>query len=70
MWKKLGLIILLALIAAVIWNYELISYGIEQGRGQLQIIWDARDVEEILNDPDSPDSLKQRLRYVDEVRQF
>ncbi len=70
MWKKLGVLILIALVVAVIWNYELISYGLEQGRGQLHIIWNARDVSDILSDPQTPDSLKQRLNYIDEVRRY
>jgi predicted aminopeptidase len=70
MWKKLGLLILIAIVVAVIWNYKLISYGLEQGRGQLHIIWNARDVSEILTDPATPDSLRQRLNYIDEVRTY
>ena len=70
MLKKLGLIILFFLIVAVIWNFELITYGIEQGRGQVSIIWNARDVEDIMNDPSAPDSLKQRLAYVEVIRKY
>jgi len=70
MWKKLGLLFLIALVVAIIWNYELISYGIEQGRGQLHIIWNAREVTEIMEDPSTPDSLRQRLAYIDKVRAF
>jgi predicted aminopeptidase len=50
--------------------WELVSYGIQQGYGQLNIIWNARPVEEFINDPLFPDSLKTRLRLIDDVRHF
>lgn len=50
--------------------WELVVYGIRQGRGQLHIIWNAKPVEDFLNNPDFPDSLKQKLVLINEVRQY
>jgi len=49
---------------------ELVMYGIAQARGQLAIVWNARPIEEVLNDPAFPDSLKQKLRLVQEIKKF
>lgn len=38
--------------------------------GQLEIVWNARPVEEFLQDPSFPDSLKQKLRLIDEIREY
>ncbi len=70
-WTKrvlLGLLILLVIF--VIGWWDLVSYGARQGYGQLNIIWNAKPVGEFLKDPEFPDSLKQRLRLIDEIRKY
>ncbi|MFZ2905149.1 MAG: aminopeptidase [Cyclobacteriaceae bacterium] len=64
----LGLLVIIIALMAVYW--ELIVYGIRQGRGQLNIIWNARPVEEVMTDPTFPDSLKAKLHLIAEVRKF
>lgn len=64
----LGLLIVLAISIIIFW--DLLSYASRQGYGQLQIVWNARPVEEFLKDPDFPDSLKARLRFTDVVRKY
>lgn len=61
----LGLVLVLALV-----YHELVIYGIRQANGQLHIIWNARPVGEFLADPNFPDSLKSKLKLIDEVRRF
>lgn len=68
--RRILLAILLIAATAVVANFELIVYGISQARGQLNIVWQARPVENYLADPLYPDSLKQKLRFIDEVRAF
>ena len=51
-------------------NYKLVQYGIMQGTGQLKIVWNVKPVEEILSDTSFPDSLKRRLKLVEEIKQF
>lgn len=63
-----AVLIIIALL--LIWQHELVWYGIGQGYGQLQIIYKARPLEEYMNDPDFPDSLKQKLTLIQEIRKF
>jgi len=62
--------LLIALVVAIIIFWDLVSYGALQGYGQLNIVWNARPVEHFMNDPHFPDSLKSRLRFIDEVRKY
>jgi len=64
-WGILGIIAL-----ALIWNYELVAYGYMQAKGQLSIIFNAKPITEFLADPNTPDSLKQKINYIQEVRQY
>ncbi|MDH4058039.1 MAG: aminopeptidase, partial [Cyclobacteriaceae bacterium] len=68
--KRVVLILLVCLGIAVIWNWSLIFYGISQGIGQLRIVWNARPIEEVLKDPGFPDSLKQKLHLIKEIKRF
>ena len=70
MLKKIGLALLLVLVGLAIWQRELIAYGIMQGQGQFEVLWNARPLEEIMKDPAVPDSLKHRLELVGEVREY
>jgi predicted aminopeptidase len=58
------------LLIAIVYYWSLIVYGIEQGIGQLRIVRNARPVEEFVKDPGFPDSLKQKLHLIDEIRKF
>ena len=51
-------------------NLSLIDYGLSQLKGQLHIITASRPIEEFLEDPAFPDSLKQNLRRVNSIRRF
>lgn len=68
--KKIGLTVLLVLIGLTIWYWSMIVYGINQGMGQLQIVWNAKPIEEVLDDPTFPDSLKRKLHIIDEIKAF
>ena len=60
--------ILLSLAIAL--NWQLLNYATLQGIGQLQIVWNSRPVSEVLNDPTTPDSIINRLKYIQQVRLF
>jgi len=70
MVKKIFYALLFALLVIVVWNWSLIWYGLNQGAGQLNIIWNARPISEVMADPQFPDSLKQKLNLISEVRQY
>lgn len=52
----------------VIWNAELIIYGIGQAYGQIKIIMQARPVEEILRDDTVNDEIKEKLKLVNKIK--
>ncbi|CAN5480013.1 aminopeptidase [soil metagenome] len=64
----LGVLVVAVILCALYWS--LISYGVAQGLGQLRIIREARPVEEFINDPSYPDSLKLKLKLIQRARQF
>ncbi len=70
MKKKIFGIILILLVTLIAIYWSLISYGVAQGLGQLKIIREARPVEEFIKDPNYPDSLKAKLKLIQEARQF
>ncbi len=68
--KAFFLVITLVLGVLVIAYWDLVNYGLGQGQGQLNIVWNAKPVEKFLNDPAFPDSLKARLRLIEKVRKY
>jgi predicted aminopeptidase len=64
----IALLVVVVALTAIYW--ELVIYGIRQGKGQLNIIWNARPVEEYLQNPQFPDSLKAKLVLINEVRRY
>jgi predicted aminopeptidase len=68
--KRIFITVCILLLALLIFYWDIVVYGIRQGKGQLNIIWNARSVNEVLHDPDFPDSLKAKLRLVEEVRRY
>jgi predicted aminopeptidase len=68
--KRVFLALLVILLTLLIIYWDLVVYGIRQGKGQLNIIYNARPVEEFLADPQFPDSLKQKLILINKVRRF
>lgn len=69
-FKRILLALLVVLIALIIFYWELVGYGLRQAQGQLHIIWNARPVKELMEDPSFPDSLKLKLKLIDEVREY
>lgn len=67
-FKRVVFVVVIAIATLVILYWELVGYGFRQAKGQFTIIWSARPVEEVMNDPSFPDSLKSKLRLIEEVR--
>ncbi|GAB3896384.1 aminopeptidase [Spirosoma agri] len=70
MWKKIGVGVLLVLVVLGLWQRELVSYGWMQARGQLRILWNTKPVDEVLADKTYPDSLKQKIALIREIKRF
>jgi len=68
--KRIFLGAVLGLSVLVLIFRDLIAYGFLQGKGQLTILWQARPLEEFLSDDHFPDSLKQKLVLIQEVKQY
>lgn len=67
-WIFISIAALLVILCLAFW--DLVAYGYRQAKGQLHIVWNAKPVEVYLADPMFPDSLKQKLRFVEEVRRY
>lgn len=65
------MVAILSIIILIGLRYRaLIAYGIGQARGQLAVIGNSVEVEELMNDPQFPDSLKSKLMFIDDVRTY
>lgn len=64
----LGLISILILFLT--FYYKELIYGIGQARGQISIMWNTRPVSEVLADVQVADSIKQKIRLIDEIKAF
>lgn len=70
MKKKILYTSLSILLLLIVWNFQLLSYGFSQAYGQLSIIWNTKPIEEVLNDSTVPDSIKQKLALIYEIKKF
>lgn len=70
MIKKIILGFSVILLILILWNWELVVYGARQGYGQVRIVWGARPIEEYINNPQFPDSLKDKLKLIQEIRKY
>jgi len=69
-FKKVVFVVIVVVLGFLAFNYDLVLYGLSQAKGQLTIIWEARPVDEVLNDPGFPDSLKVNLRFINGIKRF
>ncbi len=56
--------------AAALFFSSCISYLVRAGRGQFEILWHRRPIAEILADPATPLTVRDRLRHIEIVRNF
>jgi predicted aminopeptidase len=70
MVKKIFIGFFLLLLVIIAWNWQLVVYGVRQGYGQVSMVWNARPIQEYLEDPEFPDSLKSKLRLIGEIRRY
>ena len=70
MLKKIGIFILIILIALGFYYRELLGYGLMQAKGQAHILLNTKPITKVLKDSSFPDSLKTRLRLIAEIKRF
>jgi predicted aminopeptidase len=68
--KKIAWGVLMILFLLAIWYHELLVYGIHQGMGQATILWNAQPITEVLKDENVADSIKNKLRLIQEIKRF
>ncbi|MBK9638066.1 MAG: aminopeptidase [Bacteroidetes bacterium] len=62
--------LLLFIVGYSVFNFQLVGYGIAQLKGQVKILYNAEPIEAKLTDPNFPDSLKDKLRLIHEIKKF
>ncbi|MHA4741478.1 aminopeptidase [Dyadobacter sp. MSC1_007] len=70
MIKKILLALLIVLLSLGIYYREVLTYGFLQAKGQLGILMHVRDIDDLLKDKTFPDSLKARIRLIQEIKKF
>ena len=70
MVKKVLLSTLAFLVLLFIIYWDLVSYGLQQAKGQLTIISNTQDVSDVLASDNVPDSIKHQIRNIEEARLF
>jgi predicted aminopeptidase len=70
LYKITIFLVLGSLLFFIFRNSELINYGWMQGKGQIEMIMNTRSIDETLADPAFPDSLKRKLRLIDEIKKY
>lgn len=68
--KKVALALTAILIILVIWQWNWIAYGYGQLSGGAKVLLEATPVKDVLNDPAVADSIKTKLVFIEEIRQF
>lgn len=69
-WTRISYCVLSLLAMVLIIYHELIGYGLQMGRHQLTIVWNARPVSEVMTDSLTPDSVRAKLRLIQNIRRY
>ncbi|MCF2518248.1 aminopeptidase [Dyadobacter sp. CY351] len=70
MFKKIFIAVIVLCVLAGIYYRDLLSYGWMQASGQVKILMNVEEVTDVLADPSFPDSLKARIRLIEEIKKF
>src|SRR5690606_15382534 len=70
MLRKICFFLLFLLGILVVYYWDLLGYGWMQAKGQFNLITNVREISEILNDPSYPDSVKQKILLIQEIKKF
>lgn len=70
MLKKIALGVVGVLVILAVWQWELVRHGYRLAKGQLTILFNTRPVADVLADPAYPDSLKQKIELIREIKRF
>ena len=65
--------IFLLLTIIIVWsafNFSLVLYGIDQLKGQMHIVMNARNMKDVIDNKSVPDSIKQKIYFIEKVKKF
>ena len=62
--------VLLLVVVYLMWHIKSVSYGLKLIPGQFSVVWQAKPVEQFLEDEAYPDSLKRKIRLVSEIKAY
>ncbi|RMG75934.1 MAG: aminopeptidase [Bacteroidetes bacterium] len=68
--KRILYIVFAGLLLVLSWNCNLLIYGVRQGIGQAKILWKSVPVEKVVKDSQIPDSVKQKLVLIQEIKKY
>jgi predicted aminopeptidase len=68
--KKILLGLLGVVIVLGIWQRDVLTYAFLQAKGQIGILMQVQEVDDVLADKAFPDSLKARIRLIQEIKKF
>ncbi len=68
--NKVILFVVLLLLVVGFSNCKLLIYGMQQGIGQVKLVYNARPIADVMNDNTFPDSLKQKLLLIEKIKRF
>ena len=69
--KKKILVIVFFIVYGLIWQFhELIGYGFMQAKGQLEVVFNAVPIDEVLSNPNTSQKIKDKINLMQEIRHF
>ena len=68
--KRIGLGVIALIIVFCVWNFQLIRYGLFQLKGQLHVVNNTVPLDDFIDNPQTPDSLRQKALLVNQIRSF
>jgi predicted aminopeptidase len=68
--KKAGLILAAIVIFFIFYYADEVVYGLRQAKGQLNIIWQAEAIDELVEKNYFPDSSLQKIREIQQIKTF
>ena len=69
-WRKLLGSFAIVIVLFVAWQWELTTYLMAQGKGQFRVLWNARQVEEVMLDPAVDERTKRYLDLIADAKAF
>jgi predicted aminopeptidase len=68
--QRTWIIAILLIISFLVWQKPWVSYLYQQAVGGLDVAFNTRPLDDVLQDNSIPDSLKKRILYIQEVRKY